>query len=35
LIENAAPFPPTLPVADQSSPRSPVPAAFPDPRVPT
>jgi hypothetical protein len=35
LIENAAPFPPTLPVADQSKRRAPVPAAFPDPRIPT
>jgi NADPH-dependent 2,4-dienoyl-CoA reductase/sulfur reductase-like enzyme/ferredoxin len=35
LIEHAAPFPPTLPVADQSTRRAPVPAAFPDPRVPT
>jgi hypothetical protein len=35
LIEHAAPFPPTLPGADQSTRRAPVPAAFPDPRVPT
>jgi hypothetical protein len=33
LIESAAPFPLTRPIADQS--RAPVPAAFPDPRVPT
>ena len=31
LIEHAAPFPPALPVADQRTPRAPVPAAFPDP----
>jgi 3-phenylpropionate/trans-cinnamate dioxygenase ferredoxin reductase subunit len=35
LIEQAAPFPPKISVADQPTPRSPVPAAFPDPRVPT
>jgi NADPH-dependent 2,4-dienoyl-CoA reductase/sulfur reductase-like enzyme len=35
LIENAAPFPPPPPVADQSKRRVPVPAAFPDSRVPT
>jgi hypothetical protein len=35
LIENAAPFPPTPPVADRYTMRAPVPAAFPDPRVPT
>src|SRR6266487_3219821 len=35
LIEQAAPFPPKIPAADQPAPRSPVPAAFPDPRVPT
>ena len=35
LIERAAPFPPKLPVADQPTPRAPVPAAFPDPRAPT
>lgn len=34
LIEQAAPFPPRLPVADQCAPNFPVPAAFPDPRVP-
>jgi NADPH-dependent 2,4-dienoyl-CoA reductase/sulfur reductase-like enzyme len=34
LIEQAAPFPP-ISVADQPTPISPVPAAFPDPRVPT
>jgi len=33
LIEQAAPFPPTMSVADQPTPSSPVPAAFPDPRV--
>ncbi len=35
LIEQAAPFPPALPIADQYKPRNPVPAGFPDPRVPT
>jgi NADPH-dependent 2,4-dienoyl-CoA reductase/sulfur reductase-like enzyme len=35
LIEQAAPFPPTISVADQPAPSSPVSAAFPDPRVPT
>src|SRR5258708_5441806 len=35
LIEQAAPFPPTMSEAVQPTPRSPVPAAFPDPRVPT
>ncbi len=35
LIEQAAPFPPTMHVAEQPAPSSPVPAAFPDPRVPT
>ncbi len=34
LIEHAAPFPP-ISVADQPTSISPVPAAFPDPRVPT
>jgi hypothetical protein len=34
LIERAAPFPP-ISVADQPATISPVPAAFPDPRVPT
>ncbi|GHO93468.1 pyridine nucleotide-disulfide oxidoreductase [Reticulibacter mediterranei] len=34
LIEQAAPFPLSFPVADHSTPNSPVPAAFPDPRVP-
>jgi NADPH-dependent 2,4-dienoyl-CoA reductase/sulfur reductase-like enzyme len=34
LIEQAAPFPPVLSVADQCAPNFPVPAAFPDPRVP-
>ena len=35
LIEQAAPFPPRLPEALRSTPSSPVPAAFPDPRQPT
>ena len=35
LIEQAAPFPPDLPGVDQPASRAPVPAAFPDPRVPT
>jgi len=35
LIEQAAPFPPRFPVVDPPTPSSPVPAAFPDPRVPT
>src|SRR5258708_12108272 len=35
LIEQAAPFPPTMSGAVQPTPRSPVPAAFPDPMVPT
>ncbi len=35
LIEQAAPFPPTMPGAVQPAPRSPVSAAFPDPMVPT
>jgi NADPH-dependent 2,4-dienoyl-CoA reductase/sulfur reductase-like enzyme len=33
LIEQAAPFPPRFPVVDPPTPISPVPAAFPDPRV--
>ena len=35
LIEQAAPFPPRFPVVDHPTPSSPVPAAFPDPRLPT
>jgi NADPH-dependent 2,4-dienoyl-CoA reductase/sulfur reductase-like enzyme len=35
LIEQAAPFPPTMYGVEQPAPSSPVPAAFPDPRVPT
>jgi len=35
LIEQAAPFPPTMHGVEQPELRSPVPAAFPDPRVPT
>jgi NADPH-dependent 2,4-dienoyl-CoA reductase/sulfur reductase-like enzyme len=35
LIEQAAPFPPQFRVADQPTTIAPVPAAFPDPRVPT
>src|SRR5260221_7398526 len=35
LIEQAAPFPPTMHGVEQPALRSPVPAAFPDPRVPT
>jgi NADPH-dependent 2,4-dienoyl-CoA reductase/sulfur reductase-like enzyme len=35
LIEQAAPFPPGFSVADHPTPNSPVPAAFPDPRVPS
>jgi NADPH-dependent 2,4-dienoyl-CoA reductase/sulfur reductase-like enzyme len=35
LIEQAAPFPPRFPVADHPTPNPPVPAAFPDPRVPS
>jgi NADPH-dependent 2,4-dienoyl-CoA reductase/sulfur reductase-like enzyme len=35
LIEQAAPFPPMMHVVEQPTPPSPVPAAFPDPRVPT
>src|SRR5258708_35421319 len=35
LIEQAAPSPPTMSEAVQPTPRSPVPAAFPDPMVPT
>jgi len=35
LIEQAAPFPPTMSGAVQPTPRSPVRAAFPDPMVPT
>jgi NADPH-dependent 2,4-dienoyl-CoA reductase/sulfur reductase-like enzyme len=35
LIEQAAPFPPTMHGVEQPTPISPVPAAFPDPRVPT
>lgn len=34
LIEQAAPFPPRVPVANHVTPGSPVPAAFPDPRLP-
>jgi len=33
LIEQAAPFPPSFSIADQPTPSSPVPAAFPDPTV--
>jgi NADPH-dependent 2,4-dienoyl-CoA reductase/sulfur reductase-like enzyme len=35
LIEQAAPFPPAVVVADRPSPSAPVPAAFPDPAVVT
>jgi NADPH-dependent 2,4-dienoyl-CoA reductase/sulfur reductase-like enzyme len=35
LIEQAAPFPPTMHGVEQPASSSPVPAAFPDPRVPT
>ena len=35
LIEQAAPFPPRMPGVEQPAPRSPVTAAFPDPRDPT
>jgi 3-phenylpropionate/trans-cinnamate dioxygenase ferredoxin reductase subunit len=35
LIEQAAPFPPKISEAFQPAPRCPVPAAFPDPGVPT
>ncbi len=35
LIEQAAPFPPKMPGVFQPAPHCPVPAAFPDPRVPT
>jgi NADPH-dependent 2,4-dienoyl-CoA reductase/sulfur reductase-like enzyme len=35
LIEQAAPFPPTMDGVEQPAQISPVPAAFPDPRVPT
>jgi hypothetical protein len=35
LIEQAAPFPPTMHGVEQPTSRSPVPAAFPDPRVPS
>src|SRR5258707_9760320 len=35
LIEQAAPFPPTMHGVEQPTLNSPVPAAFPDPRVPT
>lgn len=35
LIEQAAPFPPTLAVVDQPARNAPVPAAFPDPLAPT
>jgi NADPH-dependent 2,4-dienoyl-CoA reductase/sulfur reductase-like enzyme len=35
LIEQAAAFPPTMHGVEQPAPSSPVPAAFPDPRVPT
>ncbi len=35
LIEQAAPFPPTMHGVEQPTLSSPVPAAFPDPRVPT
>lgn len=34
LIEQAAPFPPRLSATDHPAPSIPVPAAFPDPRVP-
>jgi NADPH-dependent 2,4-dienoyl-CoA reductase/sulfur reductase-like enzyme len=34
LIEHAAPFPPRSPVGDHPTPNSPVPTAFPDPKVP-
>jgi len=35
LIEQAAPFPPTRPVTEQSEMSSPVPARFPDPQEPS
>ena len=35
LIEQAAPFPPKMPGAFHPAPHCPVPAAFPDQRVPT
>jgi NADPH-dependent 2,4-dienoyl-CoA reductase/sulfur reductase-like enzyme len=35
LIERAAPFPPAISVAEQPTPGSAVPAAFPEPRVPS
>jgi len=35
LIEQAAPFPPTMHGVEQPTLSCPVPAAFPDPRVPT
>ena len=35
LIEQAAPFPPTMHGVEQPAQISPIPAAFPDPRVPT